>query len=230
MSLNRSFRSSARLSILSFVFLFTTLLSTAQQSSQPTVLFTCDFPGSDPAHYGVSVSADGTSSYISEGKLSRDSDTPGELATTNFNLSHATVSHIFDLAKAADYFSGNLESKKKKIASTGDKNLSYTDGARKTSANYNYSENPSVQELTTIFQHLAASLEFGRRLDFDYHYQKLALDDELKRMEDAATRGDLVELPATAPVLAKIMQDASVINASRARAQRLLAGIKPAGQ
>jgi len=223
-------RSRAHFSILSLAFLFTTLMLSAQQSSQPTVVFTCDFPGSDPAHYGVSVSSDGTSSYISDGKLSRDSDTPGELATTNFNLSNATVSHIFDLAKAADYFSGNLESKKKKIASTGDKNLSYTDGAKHTSANYNYSENPSVQELTTIFQHLAASLEFGRRLDFDYHYQKLALDDELKRMEDAASRGDLVELPATAPVLAKIMQDASVINASRARAQRLLAGIKPTGQ
>ena len=230
MSSNWSNRCRALFSILFLAFLFATLSLSAQQSSQPTVVFTCDFPGSDPAHYGVSVASDGTSSYISDGKLSRDSDAPGELATTNFNLSHATVSHIFDLARSADYFSGNLESKKKKIASTGDKNLSYTDGAKKTSANYNYSENPSVQELTTIFQHLAASLEFGRRLDFDYHYQKLALDDELKRMEDAATRGDLVELPATAPALAKIMQDASVINTSRARAQRLLAGIKPAGQ
>jgi len=190
------------------------------------VVFTCDFPGSDPSHYGVSVSSDGHSSYISDGKLLIDSDTPGEAFTTNFNLSETLVHRIFDLAKEAKYFEGDVELKKKKMAFTGDKSLSYNDGHKVTSANYNYSSVPPVQELTTLFQRLSASLEFGRRLDYEYHYQKLALDNELKRMEDAFNRGDLLEVPATAPILPRIVQDQTVINGSRAKAQRLLAGIK----
>jgi len=31
-----------------------------------------------------------------------------------------------------------------------------------------------------------ATLEFGHRLQYDHHYQKLALDEELKRMEEAS--------------------------------------------
>lgn len=196
-------------------------VSADQQSKIPTVTFTCDFPGSDPSHYGISISSDGHGSYISDGKLNKDSD-PEEPYTVNFPVSGATVTRVFDLAKSAGYFAGNLDLKKKKIAFTGDKTLTYSDGAKNTLANYNYSAMPAVQELTTLFQRLSATLEFGHRLEYSYRYQKLALDEELKQMEDAANRGELLEVAAAAPILPKIMQDPSVINTVRARAQRLL--------
>ena len=208
--------------LLSLCLLCLTGLGSAQKapSTVPTVTFTCDFPGSEPSHYGISISSDGHASYISDGKLTRDSD-PDEPFTMNFPVSGATVTRVFDLAKSAGYFSGNIDLKKKNIAFTGDKTLAYSDG-KNTSANYNYSPVPAVQELTALFQKLSATLEFGRRLEFDYRYQKLALDDELKRMEEAANRGELLEVSAAAPLLPKIMQDPSVINTVRARAQRLL--------
>jgi hypothetical protein len=65
-------------------------------------------------------------------------------------------------------------------------------------------------------------LEFGRRLDYYHRYQKLALDDELKRMEEMAQQNNLPELAAVAPILQKLAQDRSVINPVRARAERLL--------
>jgi len=200
--------------------------SLAPQAAIPTVTFTCDFPGSEPSHYGVSVSSNGHSSYISDGKLTKDSDPDGPF-TIDLTVSEPTVTRIFDLAKSAGYFEGNLDLKKKKIAFTGDKTLTYTDAQRNTSASYNYSPVPAVQELTTLFQRLSATLEFGRRLEYDYRYQKLALDEELKRMEDAFARGSLLEVPAAAPVLSKIMQDPTVINTVRARAQRLLEHANP---
>ncbi len=79
-----------------------------------------------------------------------------------------------------------------------------------------------MQELTQLFQNLSATLEFGHRLQYFHHYQKLALDDELKRMEETAKQNGMVELAALVPILQQIANDNSVINPVRARAQRLL--------
>jgi len=209
-------------------FALTGLLQ-AQQSNVPTVGFSCDFPGSDPSHYGFSVSSDGHTSYISDGKLNKDSN-PDEPFRTDLTLSQAMVSHIFDLAKQAKYFEGNIDSKKKNVASTGTKTLFYKDAKTGNMANYDYTTVPAVQELTTLFQNLSATLEFGRRLDYDERYQKLALDEELKHMEDAAKLGSLAEVSMDAEVLQKIVDDPAVINEVRARAQRLLQGASPAGK
>ncbi len=79
-----------------------------------------------------------------------------------------------------------------------------------------------MQELTNLLQSLSATLEFGHRLQYDHHYQKLALDEELKRMEEMARANQLIEIAAIQPVLDQIIADQSVINVTRARAQRLL--------
>ena len=100
--------------------------------------------------------------------------------------------------------------------------LMYRDAERDAKTTYNYSTIRAVQELTQLFQELSTTLEFGRRLQYYHRYQKLALDDELKRMEEMAKQDDLQELGAVAPVLKQIAADQSVINPVRARAQRLL--------
>lgn len=202
----------------------------AQESDLPTVGFSCDFPGSDPSHYGFSVSADGRTSYISDGKLNKDSNPDEEPFRTDLTLSQPTVSHIFDLAKQAKYFEGNIDSKRKNVASTGAKTLFYKDAKKGRMANYDYSTLPAVQELTALFQNLSATLEFGRRLDYDERYQKLALDEELKHMENVAKMGGLAEVSMVAPVLQKIADDPAVINEVRARAQRLLQGVGTTGK
>ena len=126
------------------------------------------------------------------------------------------------MAAKADYFQKDLDSHHKNLAFTGKKILSYKDGKHTGESTYNYSSLPAAQELTSLFQSLSATLEFGRRLHYDHRYQKLALDDELKRMEEMARSSPMLELTAIAPILQQIIGDATVINVSRARAQRLL--------
>jgi hypothetical protein len=191
------------------------------QTSQPTVTFKLDFPGSEPDHYVISVSNDGHAHYESSGKLSPQSDS-NDAFQTDFTVTPDFRSHIFDLAKRAHYFSGQVDSMKKGIASTGAKTLVYTDGTKSTEASYNYSTNASVQQLTSLFQDLSTTLEFGHRLDYYYRYQKLALADELKRMEDMDNSNGLEQVSAVAPILQKIASDQSVLNVVRARAERLL--------
>ena len=56
-----------------------------------------------------------------------------------------------------------------------------------------------------------------------YHrYQKLALDQELKRMEAQAKNRELSEINGVAPVLQEIIDDTTVINVVRARAKELI--------
>jgi hypothetical protein len=186
-----------------------------------TVTFSLDFPKSDPERYSITVQSDGHARYECSAKISDESD-DREAYQTEFMLADATRSRIFDLAVQANYFSGKIDSGNRKLAFTGAKKLIYKDGQRESSAAYNFSPLPAVQQLTTLFQSVSATLEFGRRLAHDRRYQKLALDDELKRMEDEARRGDLVELLAVRPILQEIHDDSSVMNVVRARAQRIM--------
>ena len=190
-------------------------------SDSGTITFSLDFPNSAPEHYSFTVQADGQVKYESSGKISPDSDERDDYQT-DFKFSEPTRARIFQLAAQAHYFSGKIDSGNKKLAFTGAKKLSYSDGQRNTSAEYNFSSLGPVQQLTALFQSVGATLEFGRRLTYFHRYQKLALDDELKRMEDQARRGEIGELQAVKPVLQDIYDDSSVINVVRARALRIM--------
>lgn len=193
----------------------------AHASEPATVTFSLDFPNSDPDHYSIIVQSDGHARYECSAKISESSD-EREHYETEFAFSDATRARIFDLTARAHYFSGKVDSGNRKLAFTGAKKLMYKDGQRETSAPYNFSPDPTIQQLTTLFQSVDATLEFGRRLAHYHRYQKLALDDELKQMEDQARRGQLVELQTVKPILQEIHDDASVVNVARARAQRIM--------
>jgi hypothetical protein len=206
-----------RRSILT-VFVFQVVCVWAQPPA--SVSFVLDFPASEPSHYVISLNSDGRGSYDSTGKISPEAE--GDPFHLEFTLPSETRTKIFDLARRAHYFEGEIDSKKKNLASTGAKTLIYKDGQRSTKAEYNFSMQAPVQQLTAIFQNLSSTLEFGRRLEYFHRYQKLALDEELKRMEDAARGDGLGELSMIAPILQRIAGDPTVINPVRVRAQRLL--------
>jgi hypothetical protein len=210
-----------RWSLILFVGCIALICRLSAAAEPATVTFSFDFPGSDPEHYSIAVHSDGRARYDCSAPVSTDSD-DRETYQTEFSLSDATRARVFDLAAQAHYFSGKIDSGKHNLANTGAKKLAYKDGQREFTAVYNFSSLPAVQQLTTLFQSVSATLEFGRRLAHLHRYQKLALDDELKRMEDQARHGDLVELQAVKPILQEIYADSSVMNVVRARAQRIM--------
>lgn len=193
----------------------------ARAADPATVAFSIDFPGSDPEHYSISVTSDGHARYECTAKISADSD-DRETYQSEFNLSSATRARIFDLAAQARYFSGKVDSGNHKLAFTGAKKLVYSDGQRNNTAEYNFSSLQPIQQLTTLFQSVGGTLEFGRRLEHSHRYQKLALDEELKGMEEQIHHGDLAELQAVQPILQQIYDDTAVMNVVRARAHRIM--------
>jgi hypothetical protein len=192
-------------------------------TSSATVKFTLDFPGANPSHYEVSVSTEGHGTYVSNGKLNSDSEN-SDPEPLEFGLSDKTRAHIFELAQRAHFFEGKIDSGRKNLANTGAKTLSYKDESHNTTATYNYSPQQPVQDLTAIFQALSTTLEYGRRLTYFHKYQKLAIDEDLKRMEELQRENSLGDIQAIAPVLKKIADDPSVITVTRSRALRLLNG------
>jgi hypothetical protein len=147
---------------------------------------------------------------------------PADLAPLPFTPSDKIRAQIFELAQKAHFFAGKVDSGRKNIANTGTKTLAYKDATHSSQATYNYSPQPAIQELTSVFQSLSTALEYGRRLSYFRKYQKLALDEDLKRMEQMQRDQSLGDVQAIAPVLNEIANDSTLINVSRARALRLL--------
>ncbi len=231
----RSFQIVCLLIVSSIVFSSTPAYSQAEAPA--VVTFSLDFPASQPEHYSIRVQSDGSARYQSSGRLSADSDETdshdndsrgNDSFDLDFTVSAGTRQKIFQLAAKAGYFQNDVDSHHKNLAFTGKKTLAYKDARRSGESTYNYSTNPAVQDLTILMQSLSSTLEFGHRLQYDHHYQKLALDEELKRMEELALTNQLIEVTAIQPILDQIIADQSVINVTRARAQRLLehAGVR----
>jgi hypothetical protein len=177
----------------------------------------------DPDSHDADVHDAGSGNNDSHNTDSRVTDSrDNDRFDLTFTVAASTRQKIFDLAAKAGYFQKDLDSHHKGIAFTGKKTLGYKDAQRSGEATFNYSSSAAVQELTSLMQGLGSTLEFGRRLHYDLRYQKLALDEELKRMEEMSHSHQLVEVAAIEPVLDQIIADSSVINVTRARAQRLL--------
>jgi hypothetical protein len=193
----------------------------ASAAVAPVITFTFDFPQSDPEHYSIHVPSQGPAHYQSTGHISRESDDTGTF-DFDFALSAEMREKMFRLAAGAGHFQKDLDSHQKNLAFTGTKTLSYADAQHAGEATFIYSADPAAHQLADLFQTLSATLEFGHRLDWDRRYQKLALDDELKRMQEMAHDKELVEVAAIQPILEQIVADRSVMNVARARAQQLL--------
>jgi hypothetical protein len=228
LSLHRSTCCRNTWSFLAILVLSVTFLGTSvavqtpaiNSTASPVITFTLDFPASNPSHYAISADSNGHATYESTAKAADDSDP--DTYKMEFVMTASNRERIFEWAKQANYFSGKLDSGNHKLAFTGDKALSYKDGEQSFTAHYNFSTIEPVRQLTTLFQKIAATLDYGRQLTYDHRYQKLALDEVLKQMEMQAKNGELSEVQSLAPVLEEIVADSSVINVVRARAKELI--------
>ena len=217
-----------------FAILLLVLPVSAQQQAaspaQPSVTFHFDWNQGVPWQtYSITVQSDGSTHF--QGTPAPDgpnSDT--DLFQQDFTMSEANRSKIFDLAKKLNYFQGDFDSHLKRIAQTGSKTLEYKSVTAHGSATYNWSQNADVQELTRLFLAIANTLDYGRKLTFQYRFDKLGMDTRLKELEDLRANHYAEELKAIAPILRKIADDPNMMHISRQTAQQLLRTLNGPGQ
>jgi len=202
-----------------FIFLLAASLH-AQTTATPTVSFNIDDAIVPPDHYSITVASDGNTAYESTDKGKKDLEAldPYQL---KFTMSQPTLKKIFALTEAANHFHGNFAFKGK-VAHTGTKTLRYTDQNLDLKQTYEWSQDPSIQQLTTIFEGIAAVQETSRRLRFLKRFDKLSVDSELKGLESRAGAGEVFELHTIAPLLQNITNDVTLLKTARERARKLL--------
>ena len=172
----------------------------------------------------ISVDEAGNTRFHGIGNPMEDGD--GDDYSLGFTMSGLNRQKIFDLSKKVGYFQGNLEARQKNVAQTGTKTLEYhRSGAGTTSATYNYSPDPNVAELTRIFQAIAMTIDFGRKLAFDYRFNKLGIDARLHSLQDLQASHYVEELQAIEPILQKIAADPNMMHINRLAARQLLKSI-----
>jgi len=207
-------------------------VSPVPQATGSYVVFKFDWDQGRPwVKYTISVDDAGNAHFEGVGNPIDSGD--GDAYAQDFTMSDANRQKIFELTKKADYFQGDLESKVKNIAKTGQKTLIYhgktaTGGqAVNTAAAYNYSTNADVQELTRFFQAVATTIDFGRKLAFQYRFDKLGLDARLYSLQEMYTTHFVEELRAIEPILQKIASDPNMMHINRVTAKQLLKSIGP---
>lgn len=226
-------------SACAFLFL-TTGLALAQMPapSQEVVTFTFHNPQLDPADYSFQVTRDCTASYTAKPKQQEaakdeDSDSTSDTVSEtqaakeqdehrDVRFSDATCNSVFDLAKALGYFKGDFEFRKHKVAYTGDRTLGYSAAGVNNKTSFTWSENPQVQQLAATFEGISSTLAAEPKLKYMRRYDRLGLNEALKKMEAQAQNGWLKELQLIAPVLQSIADDGQIMNIARERARHLL--------
>jgi hypothetical protein len=206
----------------------TTDPSAAPSGKAPAeVSFQFDRTGLPVPRFTLSLHEDGTGTYKADQAEIPATPTSmrGQAAQhidRSVNLTPGTVTKIFKTARALNHFNIECASKAKNIADTGKKTLTYTGADGSGSCTYNYSENKSVDTLTSSFLAIAYTMDEGRRLEFLHRYDRLGLDAEMTSLGQELEAGRAMELGTISPVLAAIVDDTALIQRVRLRAQKML--------
>jgi hypothetical protein len=190
-------------------------------SSAATVKFTLDWPQARPwTSFSITVQTDGKSHF--EGTPNPEDGGDSGLYQQDFAMSEPNRAKIFELARKLNYFNCDFETHLKHIAQTGKKTLEYTSPQAHGSSSYNWSQNPDVQQLTHLFWSISTTFDYGRKLAFQYRFDKLGMDSRLKQLVEAQADHNVEELVTIEPILRKIANDPGMMHISRQSAQELL--------
>jgi hypothetical protein len=213
-----------------FLIFLSALVCAAQNPEKPVtadgpagakIHFIFDHDKLDVTHYEFEVGENCETTYTSRSKPDPQTQ-ESESLSKEVKLSPSTCARIFELAKSANYFNGNFDFTKSKIAFTGKKTLSYSGPGRSGSTSFNWSQNPAITELAGTFQGISTTLEAEPRLRQLRRFDKLGLNAELAQLEQQANSGFLKEIGLISDLLQDIAQDKSIMGLARHRAEHLL--------
>jgi len=192
----------------------------APASASASVTFRFDWQQGFPwQKYTITVQSNGATHFDGVGNPAEEPSGPEQ---QDFTVPQPTLQNIFDAAMRLHYFQGDYDSHLKKLAHTGTKTLEYRSSQAHGATTYNWSQNADIQELTRIFQGIALTLDYGRKLEFQYRFDKLGMSQRLRQLEDAQAGHNVEALNAIAPILRKIAADPNMMNISRESARHLL--------
>lgn len=194
-------------------------LHTRAGSSFPTVVFTSVLWSADPSYYSIAIDASGTATYQS----APDSiEKTGVSYTIEFQVSDRTRRITFNVARQLGYFGVQPQAPLNSAQNSSVRTLAYHDSNFHNQVTYSSSSDSEVNELTTVFEEISGTLEFGRRLAYFHQHDISRLDGELDRLQTHADGRSMREFQAIAPILRSISSDQALASGPRHKADALL--------
>lgn len=183
----------------------------------PCVIFTKDFPNSQPDYFSVTVNENGQTIY----RTAPDDNTP-----LQFTLPPESAGEIFRLAEKLNWFKdGNLESHRR-VANMGKKTLQYQKGAEHYQDVFNHTELPEALALATLFERISQTEQHLLHLQSMMRFDKLGVVKELLQVEMDLDQGRLLGAAQLVPLLEKIRNDRSIANLAQERAVQILGKVQ----
>jgi hypothetical protein len=185
----------------------------------PTVIFTSVLWSADPAYYSIAVDSTGTATYQSAPESLERTGVP---YTIEFHVSDRTRRTTFNLVRELDFFRGETPKQHVLDEKSTVHTLIYHDLDFDTHLTYGASPNSDAEELTSIFEEISETLEYGRRLAYFQQHDSKAIASELRRLQANADRHVLRELQIIMPVLKSLAADTRLDDETRQAAQAVL--------
>jgi len=182
-------------------------------------------PSITPAHWTITLNADGSGHFRSERGSAPASDPPTMEAPNvdrDIRLSVPFVAHVFQEARQQVVLGRDCESHMK-VAFQGWKKIHYTGPDGEWSCEFNYSRDKQVQALGDSLVAVASTILEGARLEALLQHDRLGLDRETQFMLEASGDGRLLQLGAIRSILERLAADDQVMERVRKRAKQLLA-------
>ena len=186
-----------------------------QGTGRAKLAYTKVLLGSSPEYLSISVDRAGSGTY--DGRKLDDPPHPRPL-----KLSDATTQKLFELAAALDDFrSVDLESHKR-VANLGTKTLTYEEDGQKYQAQFNYSLRREAQELSELFEKIAAVEQHIVVLEYAAKYDHLSLPRELLQIQIDLNNKALADPQLMVPTLDQIARNPRFLHLAQVRAQNIL--------
>ena len=184
-------------------------------SLHPTVAYTKVLVGSEPEYIYIRVDTSGQGVYESR-RLVDESD-PKPLI-----LGENVTERLFALTEELDHFRGLRFKSNKRIANLGEKTLIYRDSEREHQVVYNYSTNPDLRELVSLFERIANVQRHLAVLQHAVKFDRLGLATHLRKIQIDLEREAIVDPQQLVSTLKQIASDPRLLNLAQSRAQSIL--------
>jgi hypothetical protein len=185
----------------------------------PTVVFTSVLWSAEPSYYSIALDSSGTATYQSAPDAITRTGVP---YTIEFQVSDRTRRTTFNVTRQLNYFADAGTQSVGAAEKVPVRTLGYHDGSFRHQITYSSSSDQEIQELTSVFEEISETLEYGRRLDYYHEHDAARLETELADLKAACDQRRARELQAIAPVLRNIAADGKLGARSREFAEILL--------
>lgn len=186
-----------------------------------TLIYRKIFKSSSPEFIEIRVWQNGSGQY--DIRQLEDPPEPRE-----FEVRPALAAKLFAMAATLKNFQGVDLDVKRKLANLGEKTLRFESGSQAHEVKYNYTLDPTAQQLQVTFEGLARQQEHLQILQHRMRFDRLGVNDALLKFEVDLNKKTIPEPERLLPALEQISADSRIVEIARHRARALMERIKSA--